>query len=220
MQIDFIDTFYIHWPRQGIDLAAAMEELGRQKERGRIRRIGLCNVTREQVQIAERGAPVDTVQFGYNLIWRKPELQELTTLPQRRIAYSVLAQGLLARTFAYEPTWDGSDHRPRTPLFRTPVWDAVHEYQRRYIAECQRYGLSPAAVAVSWAAERVDGVLAGARTINQLDSLVDGLESVREHPAHLNQLLSSVTASSTELQDALPDLPNMFGYVPTPCRNC
>jgi aryl-alcohol dehydrogenase-like predicted oxidoreductase len=185
-----------------------------------VRRIGLCNVSKEEVRITHGRVPVDTVQFGYNLIWRKPETQQLTTLPQRRIAYSVLAQGLLARSFPYQPQWDVSDHRPRTPLFRWPVWDAVHAFQQQFVAECRSYGFTPAAVAIAWAIDRVDGVLAGARSIDQLDALADGLETIRARPTELNQLMSSITPLSTTLQQNLPDLPNMFGYVPTPCRSC
>ncbi|MEX2444598.1 MAG: aldo/keto reductase [Alkalispirochaeta sp.] len=42
MGLDFVDTYYIHWPRQGIDLAAAVEELARRRDQGLLRRIGLC----------------------------------------------------------------------------------------------------------------------------------------------------------------------------------
>ncbi|MEX2444599.1 MAG: hypothetical protein WD492_13410 [Alkalispirochaeta sp.] len=75
-------------------------------------------------------------------------------------------------------------------------------------------------MAILWATDRVDGTVAGARSIAQLDSLVDGLETARKRPDDLNRLLEAVTRASTNLQRALPELPNMFGYVPTPCRSC
>ncbi|MFW5693538.1 MAG: aldo/keto reductase [Alkalispirochaeta sp.] len=219
MGVDFVDTFYIHWPRDGIDLAAAVEELARNRERGLLRRIGLCNVSPTQLQEAERAAPVDTVQFGYNLIWRAPEAQGLTSLPHRRIAYSVLGQGLLARAFQAAPVWDQADHRPHTPLFRPPLWHTVHAFQQMFVEQCQRSGFAPAAVAVMWAANRVDQTLIGARSPGQLDDLLDGLIAVETRPEDLKALLERLTRASTDLQSTLPDLPNMFGYVPTPCRS-
>lgn len=220
MGLEYVDTYYIHWPRHGIDLAGAVEELSRQRERGLLTRIGLCNVTRREVEMAQRAAPVDTVQFGYNLIWRMPESQRLTTLTQHRVAYSVLAQGLLARPFPYELQWDPADHRRTTPLFQTPLWHAVHDFQQEFVNVCWEAGFAPAAVAVLWALNRVDAALAGARSIEQLDRLINGLTAARARPRDLAHLLQRVTDSSTELQRAIPKLPNMFGYVPTPCRSC
>lgn len=220
MGLEYVDTYYIHWPRHGIDLAAAVEELSRQRERGLLRRIGLCNVTRREVETAHRATRIDTVQFGYNLIWRRPESQRLTALTQRRIAYSVLAQGLLARPFPYEPQWDTADHRRATPLFQEPPWSAVNTFQQEFVSVCREAGFVPAAAAVLWALNRVDGALAGARSIEQLDRLIDGIAAARTRPDDLEHLLLSVTDSSSELQRALPQLPNMFGYVPTPCRSC
>jgi aryl-alcohol dehydrogenase-like predicted oxidoreductase len=220
MGVEYVDTYYIHWPRHGIDLAAAVEELARQRERGLLRRIGLCNVTRQEVETAHRAARVDTVQFGYNLIWRRPETQQLTTLPQDRVAYSVLAQGLLARPFPYEPLWDAADHRRATPLFQEPLWSAVYTFQQEFVRLCREARFVPAAVAVLWALNRVDATLAGARSIEQLDRLIDGLTDAYTRPGDLEQLSLRVTDSSSKLQKVLPQLPNMFGYVPTPCRSC
>ncbi len=220
LNVEWVDTFYIHWPREGLDLAAAVEELARNRERGLLRRIGLCNVTPTQVQDAQRGAAVDTVQFGYNTIWRAPEAQGLVALPQRRVSYSTLAQGLLARAFSSSPDWDASDHRRRTPLFSPPVWPAVHRYQQLFVNSCRDKGFSPAAVAVLWALDRVDEVLVGTRSVSQLDDLLDGIHSARDRPGELHELMEAVTAASSRVQQELPELPNMFGYVPTPCRSC
>ncbi len=220
LNVEWVDTFYIHWPREGLDLAPAVEELARNRERGLLRRIGLCNVTPTQIQEAQRGAAVDTVQFGYNVIWRAPETQGLVALPQHRVSYSTLAQGLLARAFPYTPEWDASDHRPQTPLFSPPTWRAVHAYQHQFVRMCRQSEFVPAAVAVLWVADRIDEVLVGTRSLSQLDDLLDGIEAAGGRPAELQELMESVTTGSSRLQQELPELPNMFGYVPTPCRSC
>ncbi|HKK49590.1 MAG TPA: aldo/keto reductase, partial [Alkalispirochaeta sp.] len=178
------------------------------------------NVTPTQLHEAQQAAAVDSVQFGYNVIWRAPEAQGLIALPHHRVSYSTLAQGLLARDFPYSPQWDETDHRPRTPLFSLPLWRSVHAYQQQFVEMCRRSGFSPAAVAVIWAAGRVDRTLVGMRSLSHLDDLVDGIENAHGRHTELQDLLEAVTSSSDQLQRDLPHLPNMFGYVPTPCRSC
>lgn len=219
---EYLDIFYIHWPREGIDLRAAVSALDHVRERGLIRGIGLCNVNVEQVHAAGREAPIAAVQFGYNLLWRHPERHGLTDLPVQTIAYSPLAQGLLARPFAAEPAWHPDDHRPRTPLFGSETWETVHAFNRRWVAVCAGAGVHPAAAALHWVTGRVSAAVVGGRSLEQVDRTADGLTALSTGTVAraADAVLATVQPESTALQRRLPDLPNLFGYVPTPCRGC
>ena len=216
--IDSVDLYYIHWPREGLDLRAAVEELARQRERGRISSIGLSNVTPSQLARARSVTTIDAVQLGYNLIWRRIERErsEWNGAPAL-IAYSPLCQGLLARPFPTEPAWHASDHRRGTPLFRPPTWEHTRRFGSEMVALCRRAGFEPAAVALRWVVHRADAAVVGARSPRQLEALHRGLDGIRRESTALDSLLDELTDRSDALQRYLPELPNIFGYVPTPC---
>lgn len=219
----YFDRYYIHWPREGISLPRAVEELDRYRRNGSIGEIGLSNVSVPEFHAAAAVAPIAAVQFGYNALWRVPERQGLTALEgTRRVSYSALAQGLLARRFAPEPQWDPADHRPHTPLFSQPLWNAVRRFNGDYLAICEECGVHPAAAALQWlrgGTGRVDEALAGGRTPEHLNALITGLSALSASPELRNTVDRRITERSDALQTVLPDLPNMFGYVPRPCRN-
>jgi myo-inositol catabolism protein IolS len=220
MGVEYIDLYYIHWPRPGISLAAAVEELERARAAGLIRYIGLSNVTPEEVREAAESGAVDAVQFGYNFLWRSPERTGLTGLREYRVAYSPLAQGLLARAFPARPQWDDGDHRRKTPLFGTDAWPEVHRFQRRFVESCKDAGIPPAAVALTWATRRVDAAVVGGRRKEHIGELCAGLAVARREAAACLALLEELEVDSLWLQERLPELPNFFGYEPTPCRGC
>jgi len=237
---DYLDLYYIHWPREGMSLPAAVEELERNRRRGLIRAIGVSNVTPGELEEAQGAGTIDALQLGYNLIWRRPERQFGALLtggapepppivaadptpaaapaPPRVFAYSPLAQGLLAHPFPAERDQLPEDHRRETPLFSGPVWPAVHAFATEMLATCREHGLEPAAVALAWLLARGVTPVVGVHTPTQLDRLVEALNRRGSPPwAEGEALLSILTTASDALQKNLPDLPNMFGYVPRPC---
>ena len=216
---DYFDIYAVHWPRQGLDLLRAVEALDRAREDGLVRRIGLCNVGPPEVRAAAAVAPVESVQFGYNLLWRHPETQGLTSLAEPTVAYSPLAQGLLARSFLRSPEWEAGDHRPKTPLFSPPAWEHVHRFNQTYISRCRDVGVHPAAVALRWVTDRVGGAVVGGRTTDDPTALAEGLAALTSSADAVRTILDEMTALSEELQKQLPALPNMFGYIPTPVRS-
>lgn len=220
-----IDLYYIHWPRRGISLLKAVEELERQRERGRIGAIGLSNISADEYHQVCARFPVAAVQAGYSFLWRAPEEDlwpalRITGGKTCRVAYSPLAQGLLARAFPREPRWDARDHRKETPLFSPPAWNMLHRFNDRYVALCRGAGLSPASVALRWllAPGRADAAIVGGRTAEQLRSLVAGLAAI--NAGESKDAFQAVAAEIEELYEitkhAIPVLPNMFGYVPRP----
>lgn len=57
-----IDLYQLHWPDPAVPFAEQVGALARLREEGLIRHIGLCNVTRAQVEEACALAPIATVQ--------------------------------------------------------------------------------------------------------------------------------------------------------------
>ncbi|QOV13273.1 aldo/keto reductase [Viridibacillus arvi] len=68
--LDYIDIYYIHFPEQGASLELAVAELVKLKQEGKIKAIGISNVTLEQLKEANSTRNIDVVQLEYNMLNR------------------------------------------------------------------------------------------------------------------------------------------------------
>ncbi|MFE4709892.1 MULTISPECIES: aldo/keto reductase [unclassified Paenibacillus] len=97
--LDQIDLFQLHRIDPKVPLAEQIGELALLQQEGKIRKIGLSEVTVEQLQEAGQIAKIDSVQNLYNLIERKSEAV-LTYAEANNIAFIPwfpLATGELAK---------------------------------------------------------------------------------------------------------------------------
>ncbi|POR02219.1 hypothetical protein AU468_06410 [Alkalispirochaeta sphaeroplastigenens] len=222
---DYIDIFYIHWPREGLSLPAALEELQHLAREGLIRSTGVCNITSREYRLLLNQCPPDLVQEGYNLLWRRPEKALWPHLRCPRVAYSPLAQGILARPFPAQPRWNPRDHRQETAFFRPPLWDSIHRFNRAFLDICSCRDLHPGAVAIRWllggSRPRAEGAIAGGRTPDQLSQLVRGLEAIgtSRGETRYGELEPQLEELYRTVEPLIPDMPNIFDYTPTPRRD-
>lgn len=70
---DTIDLYQLHAPDPKVKLEASMGALAKLREEGKIRQIGLSNVSVHEIQEAEKIAPIASVQNRWNPGDRSPE---------------------------------------------------------------------------------------------------------------------------------------------------
>lgn len=66
LRLERIDLYQLHVPDPAVSFDASMEMLARLREQGKIRHIGLSNVTQEHVERARKIAPIVSVQNRYS----------------------------------------------------------------------------------------------------------------------------------------------------------
>jgi aryl-alcohol dehydrogenase-like predicted oxidoreductase len=66
LRLERIDLFQLHMPDHAVSFDASIETLARLKEQGKIRHVGLSNVTLEHVHRAEKIVPIVSVQNRYS----------------------------------------------------------------------------------------------------------------------------------------------------------
>jgi pyridoxine 4-dehydrogenase len=57
LRLERIDVYQLHVPDPAVSFDASMEALARLKEQGKIRHVGLSNVTLEHIQSAQKSSP-------------------------------------------------------------------------------------------------------------------------------------------------------------------
>lgn len=65
LRVDRIDVYQLHAPDPVIKFGASVEALAKMRQQGKIRMIGLSNVTREHIDLARKIVPVVSVQNRY-----------------------------------------------------------------------------------------------------------------------------------------------------------
>jgi aryl-alcohol dehydrogenase-like predicted oxidoreductase len=182
LNTDVIDLWYLHFPDPGVpveETVGAMAELVRE---GKVRHLGLSNVTAEQVIAAHQVHPLAAVQSEYSLWTRDPERELLPVLKELGVGFvpwSPLGAGFL--TGAVEQV-DATDFRTNHPRFSrenlatnrdrfAPLRDLAHELD-----------VTPAQLALAWLLHQAPDIvpIPGTRTPSHLD------ENVKAADVHLD----------------------------------
>jgi len=71
LRLDRIDVYQLHVPDPAVSFDASMETLARLREEGKIRHVGLSNVTLEHVERARKIVPIVSVQNRYSFADRE-----------------------------------------------------------------------------------------------------------------------------------------------------
>ncbi len=71
LRLERIDLYQLHMPDHAISFEASVETLAKLREQGKIRLIGLSNVTREHIERARRIVPIVSVQNRYSFADRE-----------------------------------------------------------------------------------------------------------------------------------------------------
>ena len=111
-----IDLCYLHYPDPAIPIEETVGAMSAAVHQGKVRFIGLSNVTAEQVRRAHRVHPVAAVQYEYSLWRREVETELLPTLRELGIAlipWSPLGSGFLTGTIDVLGADDFRKNNPR-----------------------------------------------------------------------------------------------------------
>lgn len=122
LQLDYVDLYYLHFPDNVTPFAESIGELARLKEEGKIRSIGISNVSLEQLKEANVHGDISVLQSPYSMLDRSAEealLPYTIEIEISFIPYGPLAFGLLGGGFTKESKLEAGDWRQSVPLFQS-----------------------------------------------------------------------------------------------------
>lgn len=214
MATDYIDIYYIHWPKSGFDLRPMMEGLEDARREGKIRFIGVSNFSVSDMEQVGQVGRIDAHQLCYNLLWRYPERDVIPYCIDhgiKIITFSTIAQGLLSDKVRAPETFEAGDARAATLYYRSDVWPALRPEVERLQGFARSASRPLSALALQWVLSRngVHGALVGARSAAQIQHNIE---------AAAGSLPETVARELTLLSDAamkrVPDEGNIFLYYP------
>jgi aryl-alcohol dehydrogenase-like predicted oxidoreductase len=202
LNVDVIDLYQVHWPQPEPDLEEGWGTMARLKEEGKVRWIGVSNFNVQQIERAQRIAPVTSLQPPYSLV--SPEA-ESSTLPYALenhigvIVYSPMGSGMLSGAMTRErvANFPADDFRRRFPSFVEPALTRNLEAAELLKRIGQRHGRMAGEVAIAWTLRNpaVTAAIVGMRSAKQVEGVIGALE-FRLTPKETKEIQSFRTATA------------------------
>ncbi|MEM7172403.1 MAG: aldo/keto reductase [Pseudomonadota bacterium] len=175
---DYLDLYYAHFPDPQVEIEETVGAMARAVEAGKLRYLGLSNVTADQVRRAHAVHPIAAVQYEYSLWRREAELELLPTLRElgvALVAWSPLGAGFL--TGQKDPLPEG-DFRHNNPRFQGENLQANQDRFAPLAQLSEQLGITPAQLALAWLLHQGEDIHAipGSRKIERIDENFAALE--------------------------------------------
>ncbi len=164
LRTDHVDLWYLHRRDFSRPIEETVGAMSRLVEEGKVKALGLSEVTAETLRKAAAVHPIAAVQSEYSIFTRFVEEEVLGAcreLGTTLVAYSPLGRGMLTGSFTRDWKPDGPDFRTAmAPRFQGEAF----ENNLALVTEIERVagqrGAAPAQVALSWVLARAEQIVA------------------------------------------------------------
>lgn len=170
---DVIDLYYMHRLDRDVPIEESIGAMADLVQAGKIRAIGLSEMSAPIIARAHRIHPIAAVQSEYSLGVRNPEVAVLDLCDRLGIAFvafSPLVRGMLVGSV------DGDDYAPgdirlNMPRFRAPQLADNLDLVARFRSIAEQAGITPARLALGWLLNRQPWIIPipGTRSIAHFD---------------------------------------------------
>jgi aryl-alcohol dehydrogenase-like predicted oxidoreductase len=160
--VDHIDLYYLHRVDPRVPLEETVGAMAELVAAGKVRYLGLCEVSGEQLRRAHATHPITAVQSEWSLWARQVEGQCVPVARQLGVGlvpYAPLARGFFAGAVTSRSAFAGSDLRAADPRFAEENLDANLRLLEvvRQMADAKR--ATPAQIALAWLRAQGDDVV-------------------------------------------------------------
>jgi aryl-alcohol dehydrogenase-like predicted oxidoreductase len=148
--VETIDLWYLHYPDPGVPVEETVGAMAEAVRAGKVRCLGLSNVTADQVRRAHPVHPISAVQNEYSLWRREDEERLFPTLRELGVGYvpwSPLGGGFLTGAVG---RLEANDFRHNNPRYQGENLATNRDRFAPLVALAQEMGITPAQLALAW----------------------------------------------------------------------
>lgn len=181
---DYVDLYYLHRPDPDVPIEESVGALGELISAGKVRSIGLSEVTAQEIRRAHQTHPITAIQSEWSIFARDVEEYVIPTCAELGIgfvAFSPVARGLLTDRFDPEALGE-SDARHKFPWFAPENLGHNHQVANKARQLAADAGLPTPGLALAWLFTKAAGadlklsIIPGTRYVQHLDELLTGLD--------------------------------------------
>jgi len=171
LNTDYIDLYQTHWQDSTTPIEVTMETLEKLKEEGKIRAIGVSNVTVDHLK--RYGSGIVSAQEKFSLIDRGIVDAGIVDYCIRNniaiLSYFTLEQGLLTGTMLPERRFGEGDMRKNDPKFTPENRHRINKFLKSFTPIAEKYNCSITQLMIALTLEQpgITHVLIGARNEKQ-----------------------------------------------------
>jgi len=206
--VEQIDLYYCHRRNPEVPIEETVGAMAQLVTAGKVRQIGLSEVSASTLRQAFAVHPIAAVQSEYSLWTRDPEREMLATCAELGVsfvAYSPLGRAFLTGTVKPEELAD-NDFRKANPRFQGEAEHANRLLVEQLAAFASVRGLTNAQVALTWLLSKHPHVIPipGTRRISYLEqnSAAVGHSLSAAEIAELDQLFDPASVAGQRYPDA------------------
>jgi aryl-alcohol dehydrogenase-like predicted oxidoreductase len=162
LQVDVIDLYYLHRWDKKVPIEESVGAMARLVEQGKVRTLGLSEVSAATIRKAHKEHPVTAVQTEYSLWTRNPEIAVLDACRELGIAFvafSPVARGFLCDAVHDVAAFDAKDIRRSMPRFEPANYAKNLALLPAYKALAQDAGCTPAQLALAWLLHKREDII-------------------------------------------------------------
>jgi aryl-alcohol dehydrogenase-like predicted oxidoreductase len=192
LRTDVIDLFYLHRWDQRVPIEDSVGAMGELVREGKVRTIGLSEVSAATLKKAHAVHPITAVQTEYSLWTRNPEIAVLDACREigaAFVAFSPLARGFLTGALREVASLGERDIRRGMPRFQPLAYAANLTLLDGFGAIAQRLGCTMSQLALAWLLHKAEHIIPipGTRSIAHLEDDL-GAVNVKLDAATMAQL--------------------------------
>tara|TARA_R110002072_G_scaffold534_8_gene4284 strand:+ start:35663 stop:36616 length:954 start_codon:yes stop_codon:yes gene_type:complete len=186
---DYIDLYMIHWPDSKVDIRKPLEVLSAAKTEGKIKHIGLCNTNLSDLKLASEIDRIDVIQSEMNAFNVSVKNEILPYCVEEDISFmswGTLDKGILTGSISKKreqsKNYDEKDCRKSAPWWNQKEVISKVEKFNKFLPLLADNDVSALEFAIGHNLFFMDvdlTTLVGAKSIGQLDSVYEAMESIK-----------------------------------------
>jgi len=190
--VDTIDLYYLHRKDPETPIEETVGAMAELVKAGKIKAIGLSEVSAATLRKAHQIHPVTAVQSEYSLWSREPEDEVLKACQELNIAfvaYSPLGRGFLTGQIKHYEDFEPTDYRRIAPRFQGENFQKNLALVKKLEDIAKKKGCTVSQLAIAWVIAQGDFIfpIPGTKRIKYLEENADAV-NIRFNQAELELL--------------------------------